>query len=227
MIYAHYVERTATTAVAIAAAITLSRQMRRPAGWPGRLVARIMNRTHRGVTAWGLSHLRLDDTRRILDVGCGGGRTIARLASLAPHAAVYGVDYASACVATANHTNAASIAEGRVHVMLGTVSALPFEPEFFDIVTAVETHYYWPDLLHDLREIRRVLKPGGTVAIVAETYRSRRMDWLYRPAMALLRATYLTPREHHDVLAAAGFVDVETFEAAAKGWICAVGRTPA
>lgn len=44
----------------------------------------------------------------------------------------------------------------------------------FDILTAVETHYYWPDLPANVRGILRVLKPGGTFALIAETYREGR-----------------------------------------------------
>jgi len=69
-----------------------------------------------------------------------------------------------------------------------------------------------------------VLKPGGTLAIIAETYKGRRFDLVYRPAMMLLGATYLTPDGHREVLAAAGFTDVEISVERSKGWICAVGH---
>jgi hypothetical protein len=50
-----------------------------------------------------------------------------------------------------------------------------------------------------------VLKPDGRLLIVAETYRSRRIDWLYRPVMRLLRATYLSVDEHRALFERAGF----------------------
>ena len=43
----------------------------------------------------------------------------------------------------------------------------------FDLVTAVETHFFWPDLPNDVREVLRVLKPGGTFLLIAEVYRGR------------------------------------------------------
>ena len=218
--------RLFTTAIGFGAAALLARQCRKPTWLPGRLLARQMNVSHRRLTEWGLSHVRVGERFTILDVGCGGGKTVDRLASAAQEGAVYGIDYSPASVATARRTNAARIASGRVDVRLGTVSALPFDADMFDLVTAVETHYYWPDLSADVREIRRVLRPGGTLAIVAETYRGRRMDWLYRPVMGLLRATYLTPAEHRALLTGAGYTDVEIFEEKANGWICAVGRKP-
>jgi len=58
-----------------------------------------------------------------------------------------------------------------VDIRQGSVSAMPFTDEIFDAVTAVETHYYWPNLVSDLKEVRRVLRPGDRLAIIAEAYR--------------------------------------------------------
>jgi SAM-dependent methyltransferase len=186
-----------------------------------------MNISHAALTAWGLEHVAIRDDFRILDVGCGGGRTIDRLAQVATRGKVFGVDYSEESVATARETNARWIEQGRVDIQIGAVSRLPFPDATFDLVTAVETHYYWPDLPRDVREVRRVLRSGGTFAIVAEAYRGRRNDWLFRPTMTLLlRATYLTPEQHRQLLVDAGFVDVQLFEDQAKGWICATGSRP-
>jgi SAM-dependent methyltransferase len=204
-----------------------AQQCRKPESRAGRLVLERMNLSHAKLTAWGLSHVEVGDDFTILDVGCGGGRTIDRLASLASHCRVRGIDYSEASVAAARETNAAAIAAGRVDVQLGTVSRLPFPDATFDLVTAVETHYYWPDLPRDVEEVRRVLKPGGMFVIIAETYRGRRNDWLYRPVMRLvLRAVYLTPAQHRELFERAGLAGVRVFEEKAKGWICATGRRP-
>jgi ubiquinone/menaquinone biosynthesis C-methylase UbiE len=186
-----------------------------------------MNDSHSEVTAWGLGHVSVGPGFTILDVGCGGGRTIDRLASMAPKGRVCGIDYSAESVAVARETNQPAIAEGRVDIQLGTVSQLPYPDQTFDLVTAVETHYYWPDLARDVAEVRRVQKPGGRFIIVAETYRGRRNDWAYRPAMTLLlRAAYLTPDEHEQLLVSAGYRDVQVFVERAKGWLCAVGTVP-
>jgi SAM-dependent methyltransferase len=202
-----------------------ARQCRKPSHRAGRAVLQRMNVSHAELTAWGLSQVAMRDDFTILDVGCGGGRTIDRLASIATKGKVFGVDYSEESVATARETNARWIEQGRVDIQLGTVSRLPFADGTFDLVTAVETHYYWPDLPRDVREVFRVLKPSGTFAIIAEAYRGRRNDWLFRPTMTLiLRAAYLTPDEHRHLLVDAGFVDVQVVEEKAKGWICASGR---
>ena len=202
-----------------------ARQCRKPSDRAGRAVLQRMNVSHAELTAWGLSHVAIRDDFTMLDVGCGGGRTIDRLASIATKGKVFGVDYSEDSVATARETNARWIEQGRVDIQLGTVSRLPFPDGTFDLVTAVETHYYWPDVPRDVREVFRVLEPSGTFAIIAEAYRGRRNDWLFRPTMTLiLRAAYLTPDEHRHLLVDAGFVDVQVFEEKAKGWLCASGR---
>ena len=82
------------------------------------------------------------------------------LGSIAPEGQVFGVDYSSASVAVARERNRASIERGPVDISEGVVSSLPFADHTFELVTAVETHYYWPDLPGDVREVMRVLKLG-------------------------------------------------------------------
>jgi SAM-dependent methyltransferase len=101
---------------------------------------------------------------------------------------------------------------------------LPFPDCAFDVVTAVETHYYWPDLPANVREVHRVLKPGGSFVLIAETYNGGPFRWLYGVVMPLLRAAFLSDEEHRTLLAQAGFVDVATHHLPGKNWICAIGR---
>ena len=213
------------TGIGVATAFVFVQQCRKPRWLPGRLFLRTMNLSHAGLTKWGLAHVTIQPTDTILDVGCGGGRTIAAMTRAAPRGQVFGVDYSPTSVDVARHVNAAAIQAGRAAVQQASVSALPFPATTFDLVTAVETHYYWPHLLDDLREVRRVLKPGGRVVLIAETYRGRRMDWLYRPVMRLLRAKYLTVDEHRAALEGAGYAKVEVHTDPSKGWLCAVGSS--
>jgi len=161
----------------------------------------------------------------ILDVGCGGGQTIKTLSSRAPNGKVYGIDYSEESVAVSRETNRGAIERGQVDIQLGTVSQLPFADGTFDVVTAIETHYYWPDLDANVREVLRVLKPGGTFALIAETARDRQPNPLYHAVMALLRAAHLTTAQHTDLLTRAGFTDVSV-DTKKSGWICATGRRP-
>jgi ubiquinone/menaquinone biosynthesis C-methylase UbiE len=118
------------------------------------------------------------------------------------------------------------IKAGRVEIRQASVSQLPFPDSEFDLVTAVETQYYWPDLVEDMREILRVLKPGGRLLVIAESYKGGKNDKLQRPAMKLLRSTHLSVAEQGELFSAAGYTDVQLFEERDKGWICGVGRKP-
>jgi SAM-dependent methyltransferase len=93
----------------------------------------------------------------------------------------------------------------------------------FDLVTAVETHYYWPHLVADAREVWRVMKPGGVFLVVAEAYKGR-YGFLFQLAMLPLRAKLMSADEHRAWLESAGFVDVQVSEARGRGWICVTGR---
>lgn len=211
---------------AILAAIWIWRQVRKPSGWLGRRIALTMNRSHASMADWALQQLVVPKSAAILDVGCGGGGTVGKLAALAPEGTVTGLDYSAASVAVSRDTNANEIEAGRVRIEQVSVAALPFPDHSFDIVTAVETHYYWPDLPANVREILRVLKPGGTFALVAETYRGGPFRWLYGIAMPLLGAAFLSDKEHKDLLTQAGFTEVATMHRSRTNWICATGRRP-
>jgi SAM-dependent methyltransferase len=205
-----------------------ARHLRKPEDRAGRAVLQRMNVSHAPLTAWGLDQLEIHDDFIVLDIGCGGGRTIDRLAAVVSKGKVFGIDYSEESVAAARATNGAWIEQGHVDIQLGSVSQLPYADATFDLVTAVETHYYWPNLQRDVAGVERVLKPGGTFLIVAETYRGRTNDWLYRPTMTLvLRANYLTPEQHRELLVNAGLVVVRVIVDQSKGWIAAMGKRPA
>lgn len=213
-------------AVSILLIAWVFRQVRKPSGLLGKRVVRAMNLGHSKMTDWGLQQVIVPKNGAILDVGCGGGRTVRRLASLAPEGKVVGLDYSAASVAVSRDTNADDIAAGRVRIEQGSVAGLPFPDCTFDIVTAVETHYYWPDLPANVREILRVLKPGGMFALIAETYRGGPFRLAYGIVMPLLRAAFLSDAEHRDLLTQAGFTEVATKHVSGKNWICATGRRP-
>jgi ubiquinone/menaquinone biosynthesis C-methylase UbiE len=203
-------------------------QFKKPQGWLGRLILRNMNSRHSKVTDWGLSHVSIESPDMILDVGCGGGRTLYKLAERATQGKVYGLDYSEASVATSKKTNARWIEVGRVELMQSSVSQLPFPNRMFDLVTAVETHFWWPDLPEGVREIFRVVKPGGKLIIIAEVYKgaNTKMARLCEKHAPRTGMTLLDAKGHRELLVSAGFSDVQVLEEREKGWICAVGTRP-
>jgi ubiquinone/menaquinone biosynthesis C-methylase UbiE len=206
-------------------------QCRKPSGFFGRFILWDMNWHHSKLTDWGLNHVSIAKTDTILDVGCGGGRTIRKLAVAASAGKVFGIDYSEQSVAAARRMNARWIDApgiGRVEIQHGSVSKLPFANDRFDLVTAIETHLFWPDLPKDCREVFRVLKPGGELLIVAEIYKGRKHLEGVRKKMfekhLAANVNLLTPEEHRELFNNAGFSNVQIFEELDKGWICAVGK---
>jgi len=185
-----------------------------------------MNSRHSKVTDWGLSHVTISPQDTILDVGCGGGRTISKLATVASEGKVFGVDYSDVSVALATKLNAHWIKTGRVEIREGSVSELPFQADTFDLVTAVETHFWWPDLPRGMREILRVLKPGGVLVIVAEVYRGANTTAAKLVEKYHLKTgmKFLSPDEHRALFVDVGFADVQIVEQPEKGWISGVGK---
>ena len=140
----------------------------RPEGEDGkRLLERMNGGHHEDLALWGLSHVEIASDAQVLDIGCGGGANIERLLARAPQGRVSGLDYSPLSVATSREHNREAIAAGRCAVVEGDSSALPFDDNTFDLVTAFETVYYW-DIEAAFAEVARVLKPGGRFLICNE-----------------------------------------------------------
>lgn len=194
----------------------------------GRFVLWNMNSRHSKVTDWGLSHVIIEKHYTILDAGCGGGRTVSKLATMAREGKVHGVDYSNESVATATRINKQWIGQGRVEIREASVLQLPFPENVFDLVTAVETHFWWSDLPGAMREVLRVLKPGGTVVIIAEIYKGAdtRVAKLAEKYLPLSGMAMLSVDEHRDLLGVTGYTDIQITTEPQKGWICCVARKP-
>jgi ubiquinone/menaquinone biosynthesis C-methylase UbiE len=212
----------------VASKRTRVNQCQKPTGLLGRFILWNMNSRHSKVTDWGLSHISIDEHNTILDVGCGGGRTVSKLAAIATQGKVYGLDYSKESVAMASRINREWIDMGRVEIREGSVSQLPFS-DVFDLVTAVETHFWWPDLPAGMREVLRVLKPGGMLIIIAEIYKGAqtRTAKLAEKYLPLSGMVLLSVDEHRDLFESAGYADVQVIAEESKGWICGIGRKPA
>ena len=138
-----------------------------PNGRMGRMVLRFMNCGHAPLTNWGLSFIEMQDKWTMLDIGCGGGATLQRLLKRSKGATVYGIDISEESVKKAEKVNA-NMLNKQVFVRQGTAENLPYNDGMFDLVTAVETVYFWRNISHCFGEVRRVLKQGGRFAVMVE-----------------------------------------------------------
>jgi ubiquinone/menaquinone biosynthesis C-methylase UbiE len=187
-----------------------------------------MNARHSKVTDWGLSYISVQEHATVLDVGCGGGRTVSKLASIVGSGKVYGVDHSQDSVAVARRINRKWIDLSRVEIREGSVSQLPFPQDRFDLVTAVETHFWWSDLPGDMREVLRVLKPGGMLLIVAEVYggAQTKLAGMVEKYLPLSGMKLLTVDQHRELFANAGYADIQVITDPGHGWICCKGSKP-
>jgi ubiquinone/menaquinone biosynthesis C-methylase UbiE len=136
-------------------------QLANPRGISGWAVGKLMKRANRQPTRLAIDALDIQAGDQVLDLGCGAGQAMALMVPLAGHGLVYGIDQSKVMVAEAVRSNPT----GDVSVHHATFGQLPFEGAFFDKILASNVMYFWPDTNLVLREIRRVLKPGGRLVI--------------------------------------------------------------
>jgi len=100
----------------------------------------------------------------ILDIGCGPGTISADLATLVPSGKVIGLEYAPDVLVQARATAAERGVEN-IEFVVGDVHALEYPDDTFDVVHAHQVLQHVGDPVQALREMRRVTKPGGIVAV--------------------------------------------------------------
>ena len=169
----------------------------------GRAMLKFMNLCHAPLTNWGLKLVKIQDGWTMLDIGCGGGATLQRLLKRSKDAQVYGIDISEESVTKAMKANA-DVLDEQVFVTQGSAEKLPYEDGKFDLVTAVETVYFWPNLPDCLKEVYRVLKQGGKFAIMVEVVDGDSM-W----TNVVEGMTAYSPEELKKLLDDAGFTQTE------------------
>jgi len=204
----------------------LGRQARKPSGWLGKMLyGHLAAWGHRSLTNWAMGFVNIQPTDHVLDIGCGSGMAINLLANVAVEGFVAGVDHAEEMVQQARKRNAVAVRAGRVEVKHGNVAALPYDDESFDKVIAVETFYFWPDQVANLQEVRRVMKPGGLVALVMEGSKEAPNPQKQVALAARMGFPLYSGAEVVEMLTAAGFSRAWFESAPGKGWgwLCALG----
>ena len=198
------------------------KQCRKPTGELGLQVAANMNENHMQLWQWGFSQLDFTEVKSILDIGCGSGLTVKLMAELAANAKLAAIDYSTDMVNLARETCSDLITSGRVAIVQAEVSNLCFGDESFDLVTAFETYYFWPNLVGDLKEIARVLKPEGKVLMVNECYMDPAFEERNSRCVRLAEMQIHTPEEYKIFFNEAGFRLEKLEIIPEKNWICAV-----
>jgi SAM-dependent methyltransferase len=126
----------------------MAEQMRKPSGWFGSVIlSRLLNRMNMAVVESTLSRIALEPHHHVLEIGFGGGAALALVSKRLIAGVVTGVDFSPEMVREAERRFRHEIANGRLRVQLGDITALPFASATFDRVFTINTIYFWPDTL--------------------------------------------------------------------------------
>ena len=186
-------------------------------GWVARAYDSGVHSVLRDLVAALLDDVKADlaDARRLLDVGCGPGQFTILIAEELPQVDACGVDLAPTMIDLARRHAAASPAEGRLRFEVADAAHLPFPDGHFDAVLSSGSIKHWEDPVVGLREMHRVLAPGG-LAFVAEmnraapasaieSYRQRLRHWVFRLIYPRVFTKALSPDEARAIFSASPF----------------------
>ncbi len=193
---------------------------RKPVGLGGKIMVAMMNFGHSAMAEWGLSFLQPAPDAIVLDCGCGGGANINAVETV-PQRQGAGHRLLSRQRGKARKVNARAIAAGQCTVQQASVAELPFEAEQFDVVTAFETVYFWPELAQNFREVYRVLKPGGIFFICNEANGETTKDDKWTQIIDGM--TIYTDTALKEYLEQAGFCQIQSHKNK-KGWLCVTAQ---
>ena len=183
-----------------------------------------MNEHHSAVTGWALDFLELGAEDIVLDIGCGGGETLRRMSEKISEGKLYGVDHSEVSVMLSEKHNMKDVECGKISIIKASVEKLPFEENTFDKIITVESFYFWPDPAENLREVRRVLRKGGRLFIVADINGDAELDEKDIEGIRKFHLFNPTVAEFRSLLGNAGFIDIRIHTQPGEKWVCAEGR---
>lgn len=135
---------------------------RGPFGWISGHVMAVLNADmNRGL----IGMLEFVGNEQVLEVGFGPGIGIRLLSEALPQGHIAGIDPSPTMFHQAARRNQAAIRAGKVELQLGSVSSLGWPDGSFDVVCSVDSIHLWDSLDEGVREVHRVLRPGGRFAV--------------------------------------------------------------
>jgi ubiquinone/menaquinone biosynthesis C-methylase UbiE len=163
-----------------------------------------MEKGHRPVGEQAIELMAIPSEARVLDVGCGSGWATRLMAEKARDGRVVGIDIADEMIAIARET---SLAWSNVEFKVASAEKLPFPNREFTHAFSMESLYYYADVLVALKEIKRVLKPGGMFVTVVDLYQENEPSgqWVEQLKVPV---HFLSFSDYRSLFEQAGFVNV-------------------
>lgn len=181
-----------------------ARQLANPEGPVGIAVAEWLNKGNREANAQVLAMLQVQQGSHVLEIGYGNGRTAPEVINLGKDVQYAGIDISHSMLDEARRYNAAFVSDGRASFHLAAAESMPLPTESFDRVFSIGVIHFWADPTVALREVHRVMRPGGRTVMQAQDHRSTR-PWA-RPEFGF----YLrSAEEWGEFFRAAGFIGVD------------------
>ena len=163
-----------------------------------------MEKGHRPVGVQAIESMSIAADARVLDVGCGSGWATRLMAGKATSGRVVGIDIADEMVKLARET---STSFTNLEFQVASAERLPFSDGEFTHAFSMESLYYYADMLAALREIKRVLKPGGIFVTIVDLYQENAPSgqWIEQLKVPV---QFLSIAEYRSLFEGAGFVKV-------------------
>jgi ubiquinone/menaquinone biosynthesis C-methylase UbiE len=148
----------------------LRAQFGQPSGLLGEIAGRIMANTKSNTerTRWTLSLLDLGPSDRVLEIGFGPGIAIELASQMAPKGLIVGADHSDVMLRQASRRNRLAIREGRVQLYRSSAEDLPSFDQPFDKIFSINSIHFWPNPIQSIEQLRRMLKPGGILALTIQ-----------------------------------------------------------
>ncbi len=184
-------------------------QCMKPHGEDGVETIKNMNENHRPISEFAFECVDVGKTDKVLDIGCGGGVNIEKFLKLTINN-VDGLDYSEVSVKESIKRNQKAVDDKKCKIIQADVSQMPIEDETYNLVSAFETIYFWPDIQNTFKEVSRIIKPGGQFMMAQGTDGNHPDDekWLN----SVEGMTVYTASELEKYLIDAGFGSVESFK---------------
>ncbi|MCY7309614.1 MAG: class I SAM-dependent methyltransferase [Chitinophagaceae bacterium] len=150
----------------------MAKQLRRPSGMMGGKVGSMMNKANEFLYDFTLDVMQPANNDAILEIGFGNGKFFDKMFSKAEGVKITGLDFSETMLYAAKENNKEAVANGKLSLQFGSSDKLPFPDNSFDKIFCINVVYFWDEPIVHLKEMQRVLKPGGRFYATVRTKES-------------------------------------------------------